>query len=44
MEEQRKTYDQYILGLLTDYDAKNNPQPKTEKVEEKGFFGKLFGR
>ena len=42
LEEERKTYDQYILGLLTDYEAKNNPQPKTE--EEKGFFGKLFGR
>ena len=44
LEEERKTYDQYILGLLTDYEAKNNPQPKTEEVEEKGFFRKFFGR
>ena len=44
LEERGKVYDQYILGLLTDYEAKNDPQPKTEKVEEKGFFRKLFGR
>ena len=44
LEEQRKTYDQYILGLLADYDAKNNPKSETVVVEEKGFFGRLFGR
>lgn len=44
LEEQRKTYDQYVLGLLADYEKKNNPQPEVEVVEEKGFFSKLFGR
>lgn len=42
VEEQRKTYDQYILGLLADYDAKNNPKPETGEVEEKGILWKTF--
>ena len=37
LEEQRKTYDQYILGLLAEKKKKNNPKPETGEVEEKGF-------
>ncbi|AWM14334.1 PAS domain-containing protein [Flavobacterium sp. NRK F10] len=44
LEEEGKSYDEYVLKLLADYEKTNNPQPIVEEKEEKGFFGKLFGR